>query len=181
MTTGKREQIVRGALHLYRTQAVCGSTLKDVAAVSGVPLGNLYYYFRTREELLLAVLDACEAELRGVLDDLAPLPPPAWLAAYFDWLLSDPDSAAHQGCPFGTLAVELRALRDPAAPRAARIVQRYREAVAARTRLVFPADDPDDLFLTVQGAYTVARALDDPDLFRQRVNSLRGRLAPSGS
>lgn len=176
MTTGKREQIVRGALHLYRTQAVCGSTLKDVAAVSGVPLGNLYYYFRTREELLLAALDACEAELRGLLDDLAPLPPPAWLHAYFDWLLADPASATHHGCPFGTLAVELRALRDPAAPRAAQIVQHYREAVAARTRTVFPADDPDELFLAVQGAYTVARALNDPQLFQRRVGSLRDRV-----
>ncbi|MDL2344862.1 TetR/AcrR family transcriptional regulator [Deinococcus sp. MIMF12] len=176
MTRGKREQIVRGALRLYRTRAVCGSTLKDVAAASGVPLGNLYYYFQTREELLLAVLDACEAELRGLLDDLAPLPPPAWLHAYFGWLLTDPDSAAHGGCPFGTLAVELRALRDPAAPRAAQIVQHYREAVAARTRTVFPDSDPDEVFLAVQGAYTVARALDDPQLFQRRMDQLRGRL-----
>ena len=36
-----------------------------------------------------------------------------------------------------------------------------------------PDPDADDLFVAVQGACTVARALNGPDLFRQSVERLR--------
>lgn len=172
----KRVQIIRAALERYRTHAICGSTLKDIAAASGVPLGNLYYYFKTREELLLAVLDECERELQALLDRLAPLAPRDWLAAYFAWLLEDPAASTELGCPFGTLAVELRALGDPAAPRAAGIVRRYREAVSAQTRALGADQAPDEVFLAVQGAYTVSRVLKDAELFQQGVTQVRDRL-----
>lgn len=171
---GKREHIVDVALRLYRADGVAGTTLKDVAEAAGVPLGNMYYYFRTRDDLVRAALDACEGELLALLERLAPLPSRAWFGAYFDWLLADPDAAARFGCPFGTLAGELRALGDPAAARAAGTVQLYLNALRERTEVLgLPQSAADDLFLGVQGAYTVARALNDPELFRQGVTRLR--------
>lgn len=164
------------ALRRYRTFGVCGSTLKDVAEASGVPLGNLYYYFKTRDELLLAVLDECERQLRALLDDLAPRAPRDWLAGYFRWLLDHAGDAAQFGCPFGTLAIELRALDDPAAPRAAEIVRHYLGAVAAQAGACgLPDAAAQDLFLSVQGAYTVSRVLGDEALFRQSVTRLQDR------
>ena len=178
----KRDHIVTAALRRYRVHGVCGTTLKDVAEVSGVPLGNLYYYFKTRSELVLAVLDECERELRALLARLAPLAPEAWLTAYFSWLLQDPDGAARLGCPFGTLAAELRALGDPAAPRAAEIVRAYAGAVRAQAlALALSPEAAEDVFLTVQGAYTVSRALGDAALFSTAVERLRARtLGPGG-
>lgn len=162
------------ALRLYREGGVAGTTLKDVAGAAGVPLGNMYYYFKTRGDLVRAALEACEDELRDLLARLSPLPPRAWFAAYFDWLLADPVGAAQFGCPFGTLAGELRALGDPAAARASDTVSLYFGALREQTAaLGLPPTDADDLFLAVQGAYTVARALNDPDLFRQGVERLR--------
>lgn len=170
----KREQIVAVALRLYRAGGVASTTLKDVAQASGVPLGNLYYYFRTRDDLVRAALEACEDELRGLLTRLAPLSPRAWWAAYFDWLLSDVAGAAQFGCPFGTLAGELRALGAPAAARAGQTVELYLGALREKTvALGLPQTAADDLFLAVQGTYTVARALNDPDLFRQAILRLR--------
>lgn len=175
--TSKREQIVLAALRRYRTRGVCGTTLKDVAAEAGIPLGNLYYYFKTRDELLHAVLDACEAQLRALLDRFSPLAPAEWFAAYFDWLTAQTQDAARYGCPFGTLAAELRALGDPAAPRAARTVQLYLGALRnAAAACQLSQGTADDLFLAVQGAYTVARTLNDPELFRESVERLRDGL-----
>lgn len=174
----RRNQIVAVALRLYRGGGVAGTTLKDVAGAAGVPLGNMYYYFKTRAELVDAALEACEAELLELLERLAPLAPRAWFGAYFDWLLADPAGAAHFGCPFGTLAGELRALGDPAAGRAAQTVGLYLGALRQKTvALGLPAAAADDLFISIQGAYTVARALNDPDLFRRSVERLR-RGAP---
>lgn len=172
----KRTQIVAAALRHYRTFGVGSTTLKDVSKASAVPLGNLYYYFKTRSELVLAVLDECEHELQTLLQQLAPLAPAAWLAAYFEWLLTDPEAAARFGCPFGALALELRALHDPAAERAAGIVESYFEAVGAQVRaLRLPAAVADDLFTAVQGAYAVARVKGDAAFFRASVQRLRDR------
>lgn len=173
----KRTEIVAAALRLYRTYGVGGTTLKDVSEASAVPLGNLYYYFKTRSELVLAALDECEWELQTLLRQLAPLNPAAWLAAYFDWLLADPEAAARFGCPFGALALELRALSDPAAERAAGIVEAYFGAVHAQTRaLGFPTTFADDLFTAVQGSYAVARVKGDDAFFQAGVQRLRDRV-----
>lgn len=172
----KRGQIVAAALRHYRTFGVGGTTLKNVSEASAVPLGNLYYYFKTRNELVLAVLDECERELQTLLQRLAPLTPADWLAAYFEWLLCNSEVAARYGCPFGALALELRALNDPAAERAAGIVETYFETVSAQVRaLHFPAAVADDLFITVQGAYAVARVRQDAALFKASVQRLQDR------
>ncbi|PNY79379.1 TetR/AcrR family transcriptional regulator [Deinococcus koreensis] len=173
METGQpstRAQIIQAALRCYRRRAIGGTTLRDVAQEAGLRLGNLYYHVKTREELVLAVLDECERELRALLGRLAPLEPRTWLAGYFAWLLEDPAGAADAGCPFGTLAAELRALGDPAAPRAAGIVLAYQDAVATQASA---AGIRSSIFLEIQGAYTVARVLGDPELFRRSVEELR--------
>ncbi len=166
----RRLQIIRAALHRYRTHTVSGTTLRDVAQAAGLPLGNLYYYVRSRDDLVIEALDECERELHRFLDRLAPLTPLDWLSAYFDWLLTDPDQATALGCPFGTLAGELRALGHPAADRGAQIVRQYREAVVRQTRA---AGIPIDIFIAVQGTYTVSRILDDPALFKQEIERIR--------
>jgi len=177
--SSKRSQIVQAALRHYRTFGVGGTTLKDVSEASGVPLGNLYYYFKTRGELVMAALDECERELQALLDELAPLPPAAWLAAYFEWLLQDPAAAARFGCPFGALALELRALSDPAAQRAADIVGRYFKAVGAQVRaLQQPSTCSDDLFIAIQGAYAVSRVMNDASFFQESVKRLRAQMLP---
>jgi TetR/AcrR family transcriptional repressor of nem operon len=166
----RRAHIIRAALERYRTHAVSGTTLKDVAQAAGLPLGNLYYYVKSRDALVFEVLEECERELRVFLNRLAPLAPLDWLQAYFDWLLTDPEQATHLGCPFGTLAAELRALGHPAADRGAQIVQLYREAVVRQSEA---AGITTDLFMSVQGTYTVSRILNDSALFKQSIQRIR--------
>ncbi|MBB5379310.1 AcrR family transcriptional regulator [Deinococcus metalli] len=172
---GKRDEIIRAALRRSRSHSISRTTLKDVAKAAGLPLGNLYYYFKTRDELILAVLDECERELEELLTALDPLEPSAWIDAYLDWLMQTAQDRGGLSCPFGSLATELRAVGDPAATRAAEIVERYRTVVGARTAAL-GARDPDALFLTVQGAHTVASILDDSALFESAINRLRSNL-----
>lgn len=172
----KRNEIVAAALELYRTFGVGGTTLKNVSDASEVPLGNLYYYFKTRSQLVLAVLDECERELQTLLKRLSVLSPAAWLDAYFEWLLTDPAAAARFGCPFGALALELRALSDPAAERAAETVETYFRAVRVQTvALGLPLTFADDLFTAVQGSYAVARVRGDAAFFQASIQRLRDR------
>lgn len=179
-TKNRREQIIQAALERYRGHTICKTTLKDVAEAADMPLGNLYYYVKTREELVLAVLEASEKELQALLRQWSDLEPREWLAAYFEWLLIDPVEATRLGCPFGTLSAELSLLNDPAAPRAATIVESYRNAVIQHVQAVRP-EDGDTTFAAIQGAYFIARVLRNPQLYQQTVEELQYRLLNTGA
>ncbi|WP_028922448.1 TetR/AcrR family transcriptional regulator [Pseudonocardia acaciae] len=57
-----REQIVSAALRLFREQGYQGTTMRAVAASAGVSVGNAYYYFSSKEELVQGFYDQLVAE-----------------------------------------------------------------------------------------------------------------------
>jgi AcrR family transcriptional regulator len=57
-----REQIVAAALELFREQGYQGTTMRAVAARAGVSVGNAYYYFGSKEELIQGFYDHLVAE-----------------------------------------------------------------------------------------------------------------------
>ena len=50
--SGKRERLVEGAQGAFHEQGVERTTLADVASRADVPLGNVYYYFKTKDQLV---------------------------------------------------------------------------------------------------------------------------------
>ena len=54
----KRDRLVAAARTTIHQQGVEKTTLADIAAAADVPVGNVYYYFKTKDELVAAVLDS---------------------------------------------------------------------------------------------------------------------------
>ena len=50
-----RERIVDAALRLFREKGFDETTMRDVAAEAGMATGAAYYYFRSKEELVMAL------------------------------------------------------------------------------------------------------------------------------
>jgi AcrR family transcriptional regulator len=59
-----REQIVAAALQLFREQGYQRTTMRAVAASAGVSVGNAYYYFSSKEELVQGFYDQMVADQR---------------------------------------------------------------------------------------------------------------------
>jgi AcrR family transcriptional regulator len=59
---GKRERLVKSAQALIHEQGAHRTTLADIAERAEVPLGNVYYYFKSKDELIGAVLDSYQEE-----------------------------------------------------------------------------------------------------------------------
>src|ERR1700693_3308406 len=55
---GKRERLLSAASALLYQQGVENTTLADIAQAADVPLGNVYYYFKTKDEIVTAVIEA---------------------------------------------------------------------------------------------------------------------------
>ncbi len=55
---GKRERLVAAAIQLLHQQGIERTTLADIAKAADVPAGNVYYYFKTKDEVIAAVIEA---------------------------------------------------------------------------------------------------------------------------
>lgn len=62
-----RERIVDAALTLFREKGFDETTMRDIAADAGVATGAAYYYFRSKEELVMAFYARTAEEARTLL------------------------------------------------------------------------------------------------------------------
>ena len=68
----QRERILRTALSLMSQQGVDGTSMRSLAAATGLNVATLYHYFPSKRDLLVAVL-----EERGFLDTPGVATPPS--------------------------------------------------------------------------------------------------------
>jgi AcrR family transcriptional regulator len=62
---GKRERLVAAAAQMLHQQGVEATTLADIAKAAGIPLGNVYYYFKAKSDIITAVIEAHAGSRRG--------------------------------------------------------------------------------------------------------------------
>ncbi|MFK0155297.1 TetR/AcrR family transcriptional regulator [Streptomyces sp. NPDC090499] len=164
------------AARVLHEQGVERTTLADIAREADVPVGNVYYYFKTKDELVRAALDEHTAHLDELTARLDQLPDPRdRLKALVEAWVEQRDVAARYGCPTGTLAAELGKRGEGTLDTEAGAVIRrlldwtarqFRELRLSGTDDADATDDPDDLALTLvsgyQGMSLLANALRDP-------------------
>lgn len=63
-----RMRLIESALHVFATKGVEASVIEDVIEVAGVSRGTFYNYYKTNEELLVAVLQATSNEVFGQVE-----------------------------------------------------------------------------------------------------------------
>jgi AcrR family transcriptional regulator len=174
---GKRERLVSAAGDLLHWQGVQATTLAEIAEAAQVPPGNVYYYFKTRDDLVGAVIESRAAEIADLLRSLEqqwPSPPARLRALARAW--SDQRSlvAAH-GCPVGSLAAELNKCDRGLDEQAARLLATLIEWAQDQFRQMGRPDAQDlavALICGVQGAALLANTLRDPDLLSRQVRRL---------
>ena len=113
----KRAELVAAATRLLHEQGFHRTTLAHVASSARVPLGNVYYYFRTKDALAEAVITAHEEALRSRFAAWtgAHREPRARLRYFVRAPLDFADGVIQFGCPHGSLCQELEKL-GPDAP-----------------------------------------------------------------
>jgi AcrR family transcriptional regulator len=105
---GKRQRLVAGARRVIHEQGVEKTTIADIAGAADVPLGNVYYYFKTKDELVAAAVDSQARDVHAQLGSLERhRTPQARLKALVRALMSQRELVADYGCPLGSLCSEL--------------------------------------------------------------------------
>lgn len=106
---GKRGRLIAAACQVIYQQGVEKTTLADIAGAAEVPLGNVYYYFKTKNDLVQAVIETHLAEIRARLTGIETAygAPRDRLKALFGALGEQSEIIARYGCPHGSLCLEL--------------------------------------------------------------------------
>jgi AcrR family transcriptional regulator len=126
-TRSKRDLLIAAARTKFYHQGVARTTLADIAQEAQVPLGNIYYHFRTKEALLEAVIDLNIQRLqtRFAQWDRELADPRERLIALLQWERASESSLARYGCPYGSLAQEIDKDDTQLVSRAAHMLQTY--------------------------------------------------------
>jgi TetR/AcrR family transcriptional regulator, transcriptional repressor for nem operon len=173
---GKRERLTASAGDLLHRQGVAATTLAQVAQAADVPPGNVYYYFKTKDDLVRAVIDAQAEQVRALLAALqAQTGPAGRLKALARQWVEMRDLVARYGCPFGTLATELDRRDDGLDREAAKPISLILDWTESQFRELGRADARElavALFSGIQGAALLANALRDPELMTSQVGHL---------
>lgn len=104
-----RVRIVDAADTLFYRRGYNQTSFHEIADASGVPKGNFYYYFRSKDELLKAVIEDRVVRLEALLADWGSRSPEprARLLRFVEHLAGNCDELVRYGCPLGSLNAEL--------------------------------------------------------------------------
>jgi AcrR family transcriptional regulator len=173
---GKRERLVASAGDLLHRQGVMATTLAQVADAADVPPGNVYYYFKTKDDLVRAVIESRAEQVGAMLDSLqSRRSPAARLKALAHQWVEMRELVARYGCPFGTLAAELDRRENGLDREAAKPMSLILDWSEDQFRQLGRRDARElaiNLFSGVQGGALLANALRDPDIMTGQVRHL---------
>ncbi len=82
-----RDRVLEATLELFNARGVRSVTTAEIARTVGINEGNLYYYFQKKEQLVAALFEAFEAEIRKTAagDDMCPDDPAECVAYLRGW------------------------------------------------------------------------------------------------
>ncbi len=161
MDRDTRQAILEAAADLVHRRGFHHTGLSDILEQAGVPRGSFYFYFKSKEELGLALVDhhaaalASEAERLMSADGASPL---ARLRRFFTGMGGYfAEHGYARGCPIGNLAQEMSDL-SPAMRERIRAV--LAGAVSAFAELLAQARDKGELSARLHTERTAAFMLD---------------------
>ena len=172
----KRERLVTSARNLLHLQGVERTTLAEVARAGDVPPGNVYYYFKTKDELVAAAIEAHALEIEAMLASLSRhRTPQARLKALIRAFAEQRELAAQRGCPHGSLCQELDKRDDDLQAEAGRLLTLPLEWAENQFRLMGRHDARDlavALISAYQGASLLTNTFRDPELMAREARRL---------
>ena len=168
-----RDHIVDAADRLFYQQGFERTSFSDIADVVNISRGNFYYHFKTKDEILDAVIQLRLANTRRMLEEWeeAGEAPEARVRCFIHVLIRNQAKIKLYGCPVGTLNTELAKLNHESQVDARAIFTLFRDWLETQFRMMGRDRDADQLAMELlarsQGAATLYTAFRD-DAFVER-------------
>jgi TetR/AcrR family transcriptional regulator, transcriptional repressor for nem operon len=164
-----RQRLVRAATKASYRHGFGHTALADIAKEARVPLGNVYYYFKTKDEIAAAIIELRLSRFKKLLADLDEAESPGErLCAFVDIKIKNRESLARLGCPVGTLCSELGKNGGPAAAKSAGLLAEALAWMETQFQALGQGAESKGLALhllsATQGISLLAHTLRDPQM-----------------
>jgi AcrR family transcriptional regulator len=104
-----RTRLLQAAVKVTYQYGFGDAAIADIAKEARVPLGNVYYYFKTKEEIGDAIVQLRLSRFRRLLQELDKADSPKErLCGFVQIKIKNREGLARGGCPVGTLCSELQ-------------------------------------------------------------------------
>jgi TetR/AcrR family transcriptional regulator, transcriptional repressor for nem operon len=169
---GKRERLVAAAVRLLHQQGIERTTLADIATAADVPVGNVYYYFKTKDDVIAAVIEVHARQIKTTLAEIDARyrAPKSRLKAMVREFASRGEIVADYGCPFGSLCSELDKRGAQSGFAVAELLNLLIDWAEEQFRSLDRRDAHDlalDLLAAYEGSALLANTLRDPSVLVQ--------------
>src|SRR6266478_9748897 len=174
----KRSRLLSAAVGLAYQNGFGATSLADIAREAEVPLGNVYYYFKTKEEIGEAIVEQRLLELRTLQEQWDQRgSPKERLLACIENTFENRDLLARGGCPVGTLCSELHKEGGPLAKKATALFTELLGWIEVQFRAIGRGDSSrklaTQLLSSLQGVSVLAHGSGDPELVAMETKRLK--------
>jgi AcrR family transcriptional regulator len=177
--TSTRQRIVEMADQLFYARGYDHTSFADIADAVSLSRGNFYYHFKTKDEILAAVIELRVNRTRALLHHWSAEAgtPVERITRFIDMLVMNRGNIRKHGCPVGTLCTELAKLEHPALMQANLLFGLFRDWLAEQLTQANVSGDTRALAMHLlarsQGIATLANAFDDEAFIHQEVTQLQ--------
>lgn len=174
-----RAELVSQAKRLFYEHGYDGTSFSDIVAASGLYRGNIYHYFKTKDDILKAVIDAHLDEFGELLArwEREIADPKEKLIAFVGMISGRTAELTEFGCPIGSLNTELGKDRRDLQKAARALFDLFRDWLANRFRELGKGEEAGPLALHVlgraQGITIIAHVYQDAALLRRETEALQ--------
>ncbi len=173
-----RDHIIEAADELFYSQGYEHTSFAHIADAVQISRGNFYHHFKSKDEILDAVIQTRFARTEKILDqwEKEGQDPVDRIRSFINILLMNQTKIKRHGCPVGTLCTELTKLNHGAQGQANKLFTLFRVWLRKQfVQLGFRAD-ADVLAMHIlarsQGVATLANAFKDDKFIKHEVNEM---------
>lgn len=177
-SSSTKQQIINAADELFYAQGFGETSFADIAKAVSISRGNFYYHFKTKDEILDAVIEKRLSDRETLLKnwDETSTEPAKRIACFIRILIVNQTKIVAYGCPVGTLTTELAKLDHAAKDRANLIMALFRDWLIRQfTELGCGADAEANALHVLgwsQGVATLAQTFKDESYVRREVDQI---------
>ena len=173
-----RARLVQAAVKVTYRYGFGPAAIADIAKEARVPLGNVYYHFKTKDEIGKAIVDLRVSRFRRLLQELDKADSPKErLCGFVQLKIENREKLARSGCPVGTLCSELQKHGGAVAKKSGVLFAEALAWMEAQFQALGKGADSRGLAVhllsATQGVSVLAHTFHDPDMIANEAARLK--------
>ncbi len=177
-----REKIIKTADQLFYENGFDHTSFADVAAKVGISRGNFYHHFKSKDDILKAVIERRRKNTLDMIDEWEQNvgTPKGRIKCYINIFIKNQSLIKDFGCPVGTLTNEMAKLNHAQAKDAVAIFMLFKDWLVVQFERAGCNNNAAELSMHVlswsQGAATLYNAFQDDEFLKNELVQINAWL-----